>query len=82
MREIKRERLIEDSDILLFDILQELNNLKEIIDSMDKTYQKIQCGDKEIAITKLEKKFKCKYCGGEHEKAWQIAQCGKTQKKG
>ena len=62
MREIKRERLIEDRDILLFDIVEELKKITK---------------PKEVEA----KKFDCKYCGGQHEFGWQIAQCGKKNKK-
>jgi len=62
MREIIRERLIEERDILLFDILEELKKITK---------------PKEIET----KKFNCKYCGQQHEFSWQIAQCGKKNKK-
>ena len=74
MKEIKRDRLVQDTDILLFDILHELkkmnlrSNLLTIPVYAPEPVEKV-------------KGFKCKYCGGTHEKAWQIGICGKNSKK-
>jgi hypothetical protein len=66
MREIKRERLIEERDILLFDILEELKKITN---------------KKEDKPSEKARLFDCKYCGEKHEFTWQIAQCGKKNKK-
>jgi hypothetical protein len=68
MKEIKRNELIDSTDILLYDILEELKKLNSNKEN-DKPDEKVRF-------------FDCKYCGGKHEKSWQIAQCGKKQKKG
>jgi len=68
MKEIKRNELIDSTDILLFDILAELKKLNSNKEN-----------DKPLENKRL---FDCKYCGGKHEKTWQIAQCGKKNKKG
>ena len=105
MREITRERLVQDTDILLFDILQELKrfNLRADLETMPVSvpvsvpfivphepydgYIKVtDTGTRHVidsvitTATSKVKGFKCKYCGGTHEKAWQIAKCGKNLK--
>jgi len=76
MREIIRERLIEERDILLFDILEELKKLTK-----PKKEEKPEVEEKPEKEEKI-KTFKCKYCGELHEKSWQIGLCAKKNKKG
>ena len=58
MREITRERLIEERDVLLFDILQELKkiNLRFNLEAMPVSVQ-----EPEPKAEEKVKGFKCKY---------------------
>jgi len=96
MREIKRERLIEERDILLFDILEELKKITKLSelgfspesfrsDVTTSGYSNSGTPIMPVGVTTSAvsetKLFKCKYCGDLHEHSWQIAQCGKKNKK-
>ena len=74
MRELRREQLIDDTDILLFDILNELKKLNKPI-GLEKELDKHP-----YAVSHLVK-YDCKYCGGEHDKSWEIGLCAKKNKK-
>jgi len=80
---MRRESLIDNTDILLFDILQTqlailselrtLNTPKVILPSKDKTEQE--------STVVINKKYPCKHCGGEHDRSIDIVNCGKKKNK-
>lgn len=79
MREIKRERLIEDTDVLLFDILENMKEIAEIVRDLKVTH--ISDGNLSITKNAPPKLLDCKYCGKTHEFPWQIGLCAKKNKK-
>jgi hypothetical protein len=72
MREIKRESLIDTTDVLLYDILQELKRLGN-----PQTVPTTLAAQSNTQVTG----FLCKYCGERHEKPQQIAACGQKRRK-
>jgi hypothetical protein len=69
MRELKRESMVDTSEILLFDILQELKALnKKLEPTMAQEEQ-------QSAL------LNCKHCGGYHENKGQLMNCAKKNKK-
>lgn len=64
----KRESMVDVSEVLLFDILQELKELRKAL-------------DKPVKQTKEKGSKICQYCGKVHEKPVQYAICARRNKK-
>jgi len=72
MRIIRREELIEPGDMILYDILEEIKKLNSYLEPNKKPVN---------VVREETKMYSCKYCGGSHEKTWQIANCAREYKK-
>lgn len=68
MQDLKRESMVDTTEKLLFDILQELKNLSKSLKPSEKTNEKLTAID-------------CKYCGKTHENNGQVMACAKKTKK-
>lgn len=74
---IRREGLVEKTDMLLFDIRELLQKLVEL-KSQDTIEVESVLLDEENKLTLIP----CKYCGGAHEKPQHISACAKKNKRG
>lgn len=77
-----RESLVEKRDQLLWDILQELTVIKHELKKLNLGQGENTKGEVGgVLQTTNVKMYKCKYCGGEHEKPQQITACARKNKK-
>jgi hypothetical protein len=90
--ELKRERMVDTTEVLLFDILQEMKKMNATFEYLSRT---TVTGDALPEVGKFEGTLyngllpmpkdgmrHCRYCGGWHEKTQQIAACAKKHKGG
>lgn len=77
--EIRRESLLDASEKLLFDILQELKEIKQLLKTQEKRQgQRLKPQE---ALRPMAKDTKCKHCGMVHENKGQELACAKKHKK-
>lgn len=81
--EVKREHLIDKRDILLFDILKEIRELKALVGPKEEVAGGVPQPKEKVVEAKPQpkKKYKCKTCGKEYDRSVDVATCAKKHKK-
>ena len=75
---MKRNNLVENRDILLFDILEELKSINK---KLENTTPRPGEKKEEVGGALQPKKFKCKTCGKEYDRSVDVATCAKKHKR-
>ena len=78
MFSIKKDRLVNTMDRLLFNIWQELILLRENLQEQNKEMDK---GKKTNVEIKAKNIIECKYCGGTHSNKGEFLACSRKSKK-
>jgi hypothetical protein len=83
MRVVKRENCLDNTEVLLFEILQELKNISSKLEEKQASKMPILDTKKEVVANdkQEDKKVNCKACGGTHKNVGEMLACSRKMKK-